>query len=244
MPRLISIVDNKKRDAQVEVESPRAKDRHQWVDTGGNTVRHSRIVKGTEKTTHRALLDALGSDAAVSQALIDADPEIDLLQVGRRLGHTSRVYLGPQGNVLYVARILKIVHSPDGEEKSREDFVDVEATVGEELPPIPWTGRLLPIEDAVRRYAFVRKLQLRHVNGLTFDFLYEIAKSLQEGGKLMSVGAGSKGQQPLIFQTNGTPFRGFLEGRVEGEAYKLVLHLSNLEIKRVTKDEEDKDAVG
>ena len=140
--------------------------------------------------------------------------------------------------MLYVARVLKVVYSAEGEEISRDDFVDVEATVGEELPPIPWTGRLMPIEDAVRRFAFVRKLQLRHVNGLTFDFLYEIAKTLEESGKLMFVGAGSKGAQPLIFQTNGTPFRGFLEGRVKDESYKLVLHLSNLEIKRVSKDEE------
>lgn len=244
MPRLISIMDDKKRDAQIEVESPQKKDGQKYVDAKGNPVRHSRLVKGTEKTTHQALLDALGSEDAIAQALIDGDPEIDLGQVGRSLAHTSRVYLGANGNVLYVARILKIVKSPDGVEKSREDFVDVEATVGEELPPIPWTGRLKPIGEIVKSYAFVRKLQLRHVNGLTFDFLYEIAKTLQESGMLMIVGAGAKGQQPLIFQTNGTPFRGFLEGRVEGETYKLVLHLSNLEIKHVINNEEGADAVG
>ncbi|MCZ7682587.1 MAG: hypothetical protein M5U28_28850 [Sandaracinaceae bacterium] len=140
--------------------------------------------------------------------------------------------------MLYVARVLKVVYDPSGNEQSREDFVDVEATVGEELPPIPWTGRLMPIDQVIRRFAFVRKLQLRHVNGLTFDFLYEMAKALEESGKLMYVGAGGKGQQPLIFQTNGTPFRGFLEGRTRGESYRLVLHLSNLEIKRVGAGEE------
>ena len=177
-------MDAKKRDAQIEVESPRKKEGHHWVDENGNAVRHSRLVKGTEKTTHQALLDALGSDDAISQALVDGDPEIDLGQVGRSLAHTSRVYLGPKGDVLYVARILKIVHSPDGQEKSREDFVDVEATVGEELPPIPWTGRLIAVDEVIRRFAFVRKLQLHHVNGLTFDFLYEIAETLEESGKL------------------------------------------------------------
>jgi hypothetical protein len=43
----------------------------------------------------------------------------------------------------------------------------------------------------------------------------------------------------LIFQTNGTPFRGFLEGRTQGESYKLVLHLSNLEIKRISAAEKE-----
>ena len=95
----------------------------------------------------------------------------------------------------------------------------------------------MPVDTVIRRFAFVRKLQLRHVNGLTFDFLYEIAKTLQESSQLLYVGSGAKGQQPLIFQTNGTPFRGFLEGRVDGEAYRLVLHLSNLEIKPVSTPE-------
>lgn len=236
MPRVISIMDGKRRDAQIEVDSPKKREPFVWVDPTGAPVRHQRLVKGTETTTYDALVDKVGSADALSSALIEGDPEIDLGQVGRRLAHTSRVYLGPKGNVLYVARILKVVYDEAGKEKSREDFVDVEATVGDELPPIPWTGRLMPADQVVRRFALVRQLQLRHVNGLTFDFLFEIAQALSEAGKLMYVGAGNKGQHPLIFQTNGTPFRGFLEGRVYGESYKLVLHLSNLEIKRVTRD--------
>ena len=42
---------------------------------------------------------------------------------------------------------------------------------------------------------------------------------------------GSKGRDPLIFQENGSPYRGFLEGRVDGQKYKLLLHLSNLELR-------------
>jgi len=238
MPRLISIMDAKKRDAQVEVDSPRRADRMRYLDPDGSPVRHERFVKGTERTTYEALLAELGSPQAIGEALIAGDPEIDLSQVGRRLRNTSRVYLGPTGDVLYVARVLKVAYDPEGHEVSREDFVDVEATVGEELPPIPWSGRLMPIDAVIRRFAFVRKLQLRHVNGLTFDFLYEMAEALQEAGKVMHVRAGAKGKDPLVFQTNGSPFHGFLEGRVKDGAYKLVLHLSNLEIKRVAKADE------
>lgn len=232
MPRSIAIMDGKKRDAQVEVESVRKKERLTWVGPAGAPVAHVRLVKGTERTTYDALVAAAGSPEALARALVEGDPEVDLGQVGRRLTHTSRVYLGPRGDVLYAARILEVVYSPAGEELARRDFVDVEATVGEDLPPIPWSGRLIDAGEAVRRFAFVRKLQLRHVNGLTFDFLYEMAKTLEESGKLMLVGAGAKGKLPLVFQTNGSPFRGFLEGRTRGDAYRLVLHLSNLEIKR------------
>lgn len=233
MPRLISIMDAKQRDAQIEVDGPKKRAGYRWVGPSGNAVLPARLVKGTERTTYEALVERFGSPEDVSKALIEGDPEIDLDQVGRRLMFTLCVYLGPKGNVLYLARVLKVVYGADGSEQSRDDFVDVEATVGEELPPIPWTGRLMPVDQVIRRFAFVRKLQLRHVNGLTFDFLYEMAKTLEESGKLMYVGSGPKGQQPLIFQTNGTPFRGFLEGRTEGERYKLVLHLSNLEIKAI-----------
>lgn len=235
MPRLISIADAKKRDAQIELVSPERPERVRWMRQGnGAPLALERLIKSTEKTSYEALVALFAGDLdAVGKALIEGDPEIDLEQVGRRLGNATRVWVGPEGNVLYAARVLQVVTAIDGAERSRAEFVDVEATVGEEQPPLLWSGRLLPVDQVVRRFALVRKVQLRHVNGLTFDFLYEIAQQLDRENKLLVVGAGPKAQLPLIFQTNGSPFRGFLEGRVQGETYRLVLHLSNLEIKRV-----------
>jgi hypothetical protein len=234
MPRMISIADARKRDAQIELVSPDRPDRVRWMQRGtGAPLKLERLVKSTDKSSIDAITAAVGSTEAVAKALIEGDPEIDLEQVGRRLGNATRVWVGREGAVLYAARVLQVVTAPDGTEKSRADFVDVEATVGEEQPPLLWSGRLMPAEQVVRRFALVRKVQLRHVNGLTFDFLHEIASTLDREGKLLVVGAGPKAQLPLIFQTNGAPFRGFLEGRVEGERYKLVLHLSNLELKSV-----------
>src|SRR5688500_18811937 len=116
MPRLISIMDNKKRDAQIEVESPSGRAANQWVGPAGAPVKLQRLVKGTEKTSYEMLVNRFGSPDAVSKALVEGDPEIDLEQVGRRLTFTSRVYLGPKGNVLYVARVLKVVYDANGEE--------------------------------------------------------------------------------------------------------------------------------
>ena len=87
--------------------------------------------------------------------------------------------------------------------------------------------------STLQKFVLVRKLQLCHLDGLTFDFLHGIAKELQEKESMLLLGGGPKGKQPLIFQRNGSPFRGFLEGRVKGDGYLLVLHLSNLELKRV-----------
>lgn len=237
MPRILSLTDEKRRDAQVEMASPARPDRLRWVDSRSGAELHlERIIKSTDKTSWDTLLAKHGTPAAVGAALIAGDPEIDLEQVGRRLGQATRVYVGQGGQVLYAARVLSIVTAPDGAEKSRGDFVDVEATVGENVPALPWTGRLLPASEVVHRFALSRKLQIRHVNGLTFEFLHSIAATLEKEKKMLLVGAGPKGQAPLIFQTNGAPFRGFLEGRTDGpDKYLLVLHLSNLELKRLPK---------
>lgn len=235
MPRILSLTDEKRRDAQVEMASPTQKDKLSWVDQDTNAPVHlERVIKSTDKTSWEALLRKHQTAQAVGKALLDGDPEIDLEQAGRRLGHATRVFVGQGGQILYTARVLSIVTAPDGAEKSRGDFVDVEATVGENTPALPWTGRLLPASEVVHRFALMRKLQIRHVNGLTFEFLHSIAATLEREKKMLLVGAGPKGQAPLIFQTNGSPFRGFLEGRTDGpDKYLLVLHLSNLELKRV-----------
>ena len=234
MPRILSITDERKRDAQIELRSPTRAEPMRWISRNDQArLKLERLVKATEKTSLDALTRAHGTSDAIANALVEGDPEIDLEQVGRRLGQASRVWVGSAGQVLYAARVLSVVTTPDGTEKSRTDFVDVEATIGEDQPPIAWSGRLMPAAQVVRKFALVRKQQLRHVNGLTFDFLFDIARTLEKSEQLLVVGAGARGQQPLIFQTNGTPFRGFLEGRTDGDRYLLVLHLSNLELKRV-----------
>lgn len=234
MAHLIALTDSKKRDATVAVEWPARREPFAYVAPDGKRVKAQRFIKTTEGHSLDALLAKHGGDGEkLAQALVAGDPEIDLERVGKRLDDADRVWVRQDGTLLYAARILQVVYDSSGQEKSRQDFSDVEATIKEDVA-LPWTGRLIPIEEAVRKFAIVRKLQLRHVNGLTFDFLYEIAKTLHEANKLLIVGAGQKGNLPLIFQTNGAPYRGFLEGRIDGDGYLLLLHLSNLEIKPVT----------
>jgi hypothetical protein len=47
---------------------------------------------------------------------------------------------------------------------------------------------------------------------------------------LLAGGEGGKG--PLVLQSNGSPYRGFLDGRIEGESFLLLLHLSSMELKK------------
>ena len=60
-----------------------------------------------------------------------------------------------------------------------------------------------------------------------------MAKELHEKKVMMLLAAGAKGNEPLIFQENGRPYRAFLEGRIIDESYLLIMHISNLELKPI-----------
>jgi len=47
----------------------------------------------------------------------------------------------------------------------------------------------------------------------------------------MMLGGGKSGKEPLVMNDGGKPYRAFLEGRVKGEKYCLILHLTDQELK-------------
>ena len=128
-----------------------------------------------------------------------------------------------------------IVRSPDGTQKERRAHKAAEQNVATETP-LKWSGKLLKKAEVWNRFVFSGKLQVVHINGLTYDFLFEMAKELEQKESLLLIGAGAKSNQPLVFQRGGTSYRGFLEGRTQGESYCLILHLSNLELKSPSKE--------
>jgi len=234
MPRDIRITDDRQRDARVAFEGPKRPPGRRLVAPGGGRVSYNTFVKVPEGKDYRTLLQAAGgpgNDEALAQALIAGDPELDLETVGRRVGPVDRVWVKQDGSVLYTGRVMLVVTAPDGSEAERKDFIDIEKTVDEDTA-LPWSGRLFPVDEVVRRFALTRRLQLRHTDGLTWEFLHALAGKLQESKKMLLVGAGPRAARPLIFQRNGSPYRGFLSGRVDGDAYLLSLHLSNLELRR------------
>lgn len=189
-----------------------------------------RYLAATEEGLHSALQVSHGE--AYAEALIAGDPEVDIEQVGRRLGTTDKVYLASDGGVLFAPpEMVEVVLGADGEEKARRAPEDVPANVNE-TDPLRWSKLRLKRADAVRRFAFGRTLQIRHADGLTYDYLFAMAKELDEADEMVFVGAGPRGRDALVFQSNGTPYRAFLEGRIQGDSYMLLMHLSNLELKR------------
>ena len=82
-------------------------------------------------------------------------------------------------------------------------------------------------------FMFKKSYQVQHINGLTYDFLYDMAKKLSESKSMMLMGGGAKGNEPLVMSNGGTPYRAFLEGRVDSNSYALILRLTNLELKEI-----------
>lgn len=236
MARYINISDAKKRDALVTYVGTSAKSKVRYVLGDGELPITRRVVKIDASTSDSALLEKSGSTTALGKALIDSDPEINMETDGRFAENTTRVYLNAAGHIARKVVFREIVYQPDGTVKEERDVKRLNSTV-QETEPLQWTGKMLPIQEAVSKFVFSRKYQIRHVNGLTFDFLYEMAKTLHEKQSLMLIGSGSKGTGPLVFEDGGKPYRGFLQGQVEGETYSLVLHLSNLELKPLPKEE-------
>jgi len=231
MIRKVRLEDSKGRDGLVWLSSPPRMAGPEYRAPDGGPVHFERIIKSPMDLSENTLRRRYKDDDSLARALIEGDPEIDLEATGKIAGPCDRVWIDPEGTPLYAATMMEIVYGPDGVEKERRAPVDVKANVGEDMP-LRWTGRFFEREEIVRRFAITRKFQITHTDGLTFDFLHRMADTLEKKDALVSIGAGPKGRDPIMLERNGMPLRAFLEGRTNGEKYLLVLHLSDMELKR------------
>ena len=228
--RAINLANDKKRDAQVAVEAVRQPSTVRRVLPDGEDYISLKVLKQSLALAFDALARAYTDPVALGRAIIEADPEVDMEVIGRRVWGTRRLYLDQDGHIAYRVTLQQIVKDPAGVEVRRQDLTKAMPNVGGESV-VQWTGRRFDKHDTIRKFVFSRTLQIKHVNGLTFDFLYAMAKDLAETNTLMFVGAGPKGTEPLVFSQGGEPYRGFLEGRIDKDKYCLILHLTNLEVK-------------
>jgi hypothetical protein len=226
----ISLSNNKGRDAQVMAESVRVPLRVRWLDDEDRQASSARILKGTIDRDYDALLAKHGGPEGIANALIDGDPEINLESVGSFMRDTSRVYVNSDKQIVYGVTQIEIVRNPDGTEKARRPKKMTVTNVTPEQP-LRWSGKLMAKRDVFNKFVMAAKLQVVHINGLTYDFLFEMARELEQKDSLLLVGAGAKSNQPLVLRRGSLPYRGFLEGRTRGDEYCLLLHLSNMELK-------------
>ncbi|HEX4795545.1 MAG TPA: hypothetical protein VH370_17270 [Humisphaera sp.] len=226
----INLSNSKGRDAMVGAQTVGKPLKVRWLDEQGRQIESSRIMKGDWAHDIAALEEKAGGRDKIAQLLVSGDPEIDLETYGSVLKETSRVFINPQGKIVHKVKQFEVVKNPDGTERERRPRKIAQANAASEVP-LKWTGKLMKKAEVFNKFVFANKRQIVHVNGLTYDFLYGMAKELEDSQSLMMLGAGPKGIQPLILTRGGQQYRGFLEGRTQGDRYCLILHLSNMELK-------------
>ncbi|MFT5466315.1 MAG: hypothetical protein ACI8UO_001414 [Verrucomicrobiales bacterium] len=228
----INLADSRGRDAEVLAGSVSIAMEYRWVDESGAQADSCKILRATMPRDFGALTAEFGDeDDALADALVAGDPEVDFELYGSFLEDVSRVYVDPDKEIVHKIALYEIVRTPDGEEKEKRQRKSAEPNVSTEIP-VQWTGKKFKKPEVYNRFVFGLKMQISHVNGLTYDFLYTMAKELEDDDCLMLLAGGSKGNQPLVFRRNGVAYRGFLEGRTDDKKYALILHLTNMELKK------------
>jgi hypothetical protein len=226
----INISNAKRRDAVVAMEGLLPKREVSYRDEDGNPVVTRKLLKSDVEHDLPKLLKKRKKLESVANALVKDDPEVDIEQVGMFLVDTSRVYVSKRG-IIHIVDEFEVIKESDGTVKDRRPRKKEPQNINTDVP-LKWTGKYIKKEEAIHRFVFTNKKQLVHINGLTYDFLYDIAKDLDKRNSLLLVRAGEKGDQPIVMNRGGKGYNAFLEGRVKGDSYCLILHLSNMELKK------------
>lgn len=233
MIRAVHISNDRKRDAQVAFDAEAVQSTLRRVLPSGEEPVNVRLVKVTAETDR--CLSGIDRPEQMIAALAEGDPDVDMEITGRKLRRTRRLFVDREFRIVYHVNLHRIVFNPDGTERERRELIKVPGNVNSKIP-LSWTDKFFARNEALRRFVFTRNYQLRHVNGATFDFLYNMAKELDTKDSMVVIGAGKRGMEPILLSRGGQPYRGLLEGRIEGERYCLILHLTDIEMKGPTKE--------
>jgi hypothetical protein len=176
--------------------------------------------------------------ALTPELMIAGDPEIDIAQAGRRLDveMTAAFFdpTSPDPKPIGDFQLIDLVLDVAGKEKERRPHVTRTPNFND-VHPVKIVRRF-PLAEALTSFLFRQTWQLVHEDGLTFEFLHQLAQELYQKQEMALLGAGPKGNAPLVVREAGTAFRAFLSGEVQegpqGPEYKLLVMLSDQELKR------------
>jgi len=164
--------------------------------------------------------------------LIIADPEINMATSGTILeGETlTGVFVEPNTRTpVNDFKIVEVTTNPSGE-KSGPKPVNRQANINTNAP-IKVT-KLHPLDQVLTKFVFKNTYQIIHQDGLSKNFLFNLAKTLETQGMAAAIGAGLKGNLPITLRNRSTPVRAFLVGQIEADKYKLLLLITDTELRK------------
>lgn len=187
-----------------------------------------KVINGVNST--------IDTQSLTPDKLVSGDPELALDRAGLVLDpeSLSTAYIEPADSTRApVANFTQtdIIYDAAGQEKERRPHLARKANIAD-IYPVK-IGKRMPLQQALTQFVFKQTCQILHEDGVTMDFLFGIAKDLHDKQEVALLGAGAKGNQPLVIRDKGSPYRAFLYGEVNGDnQYKLLLLLSDQELKR------------
>ena len=182
-----------------------------WLDEQGRQITSSRLMKAHAAHDLPALEGKAGGRNKVAQLLIEGDPEIDLEAFGSTLKETSRVFVDPDGKIVHKVKQFEVIKNPDGTERERRPRKIAQPNASTETP-LKWSGKLMKKKDVYNKFVFAGKRQIVHVNGLTYDFLFGMAKELEETQCLMLLARVPRGISRWFSPVADSSFAGFSRG--------------------------------
>ena len=227
--RMISIGDDKGRNAMVGIASYFTKEAEPAKEKDYDS---KRIIKTTLKTDITTLEKESDNDSEkLFERLLQGNPEIDLEEEGKFAETLHYTYATKQNELASGVSFEDRIFYADGSLKEKHAFNPSEQNIQNENLPVRWSGITISLYEALRRYVFAHTYQLFHTNGLTYSFLYEMAKELDEKKIAMFIGGGPKGTDPIVLMKGGKKYRGFMTGELKTQGrYKLLIHLTEIDL--------------
>ena len=168
------------------------------------------------------------SPAEISEALIKGDPEIDTNLIGRPVQLRFSVFLDEQRQPVHHFQVLEEKLLPSGEIKETKPYKPTEPNI--DLPIQVSSKGSQAQADMVQKFVIHKIYQAIHLDGLSYDFLFNFCREIQSSG-FVRLAAGIKGNEPLILRREGLPAFAYIRGRVEEEKYCCTVHLTHQELK-------------
>jgi len=196
----INIANSDSRDAIVSFEVPHETRNVRWLDMLNRQATHVRVLKSTLDRDYEALVDQAGDIDSLTEQMLNEDPEVNMEVVGTVLREVSRIYVSSHRQILHHANQWEVICNIDGSVRERRERVRLPQNIRQDSA-LRWSGVFIPKSEAYRKFVFSDQLQLVHINGLTYDFLYAMAKELEIRDSLMLLVLLSK--LMLLFQPGG-----------------------------------------
>mgnify|MGYP006148711007 FL=1 len=235
MIRYIKIEDANKRDAEITFKSVKSGDLIYLALENGEKPINKRVIKSTSENSIEHLIgknEPTQEDYnSFSEKLMENDSEIDFELFGKYVDKTDKIYTNTDLKPVYNVTITEQILNTEGELVEEKEQTFNKSNINGDST-VRWTGKYIPKNKIYNKIVLSSKYQLKHINGLTFDFLFNVAKDLHEKDSLMMLGGG-KGNEPLTINDGGRPYRAFLEGKVKENSYCLIMHFSNQEYKAI-----------